>query len=294
MLGAMSLLLPWVTIKGGVSAGDQYLIQDVFLNGSFIGPSFMIACSFFVAGLFLSLVTPAAGFLELAGALGALAFYPAGYRDFQGDPALAIGILPGFASAALVVLSLYYPLGPGYGSFKTRRYAGQANRLFTVSRLDSAAKFRLNLLCLLGAILALAAIGAPWFTHQTVQAHPLITQYDSHNLFMVLDQSYGVDAMVAAIMIVAGTGAAFATPLGGFAQAFGIFWFWQTRSGIAGTLTTNDWIDRNYFDAGFYLGIIACGIVLASMFVPLGVGYLLRRKTLRARLFIWGEPTAHI
>jgi hypothetical protein len=294
MLGILSLLLPWVTIKGGEGTPDQYLIQDVFLGGQYIRPAFMVACSFFFAGLLLSLITPAAGFLELGGALGMLILYPSGYRDYPGDPSLSLGALVGFASATLVVLSLYYPLGPGYGSFRSRRYVGQANRLFTMSRLDSAAKFRINIFCLAGALLGLAAIGIPWFTHQMVSAEPYYAEYDSHNLFMVLDQSFGMEAMLASIVFICGSAAAFVTPLGGFAQAFGVFWFWQTRYAITGTLTEVGWIDKNYFDSGFYLSIIACATVVASMFVPLGIGYVLRRKTLRARLVIWGEPTAHL
>ncbi len=294
MLGVLSLLLPWVTIDGGPRAGDQYLIQDVFLGGNFIGTAFSVACSFFFAGMLLSLISPAAGFLELTGALGAIILYPSGYRDFQGDPSLSLGALLAFVSAALAVLSLYYPIGPGYGSFRTRRYFGQANRLFTISRLDSAAKFRVNMLCVAGALLALAAIGIPWFTHQVVSVDPFHIENDSHNLYLVIDQSYGMQAMLAAIVFICGTAAAFVTPLGGFAQAFAVFWFWQTRNGITGTLTSSDWIDKNYFDSGFYLSIIACAMVVASMFVPLGIGYVLRRKTLRARLINWGEPTAHL
>ena len=294
VLGIVSLLLPWVKITGGTGTPDQFLIQDIFLGGQYIGPAFMIVCTFFLAGAVLSLVTPAAGLLQLTGALGVLILYPSGYRDFQGDPSPSWGALVGIVSAALVVLSLYYPLGPGFGSFRTRRYVGQANRLFTISRLDSAAKFRVNMLCLAGALLALAAIGVPWFTHQTVSAHPLITEYESHNLYMVLDESFGMQAMLAAIVFIGGSAAAFVTPLGGFAQAFGVFWFWQTRYAIVGTLTSNDWIDKNYFDSGFFLGIVASAMVVASMFVPIGIGYVLRRKTLKARLVIWGEPTARL
>jgi len=293
VLGFLSFLFPWVTFKGGV-AGDQYLLQDVFLGGEFVGPSFVIACSFFLAGLLMSLLTPAAGFLELMGALGALVLYPAGYRDFVGDPSPSLGMLLAFASSVLAVVSLYYPLGPGYGSFRDRRYFGQANRLFTISRLDSAAKFRVNLLCLAGALMALAAVGVPWFTHQMAYTNPPITEYDSHSLYMVLDQSYGIEATLAGIVFIAGTAASFATPLGGFAQAFGIFWFWLARNEITGTLTSEQWIDKNYFDSGFYLGIIACATILASMFVPIGIGYILRRKTLAARLAVWGQPTARL
>ena len=294
VLGIISLFLPLVTIDGGAGQPEQYLILDVFLGGEHIDPSFMVACSLFFGGMLLALITPAAGLLELVGAFGILMLYPAGYRDFTGDPYLSWGPLLGLASACLVMLSLYYPLGPGYGSFRSRRYVGQANRIFTISRLDSAAKLRVNVLCLAGALIALAALGSPWFTHQTVSAHPLITEYESHNLFMVLDQSFGLEAMLASIVFIVGTAAAFVTPLGGFLQAFGVFWFWQVRHAITGTLATSGWIDKNYFDYGFYMGIISCALVVSSMFIPLGIGYILRRKTLWARLTIWGEPTAHL
>ena len=294
MLGLFSLFLPLVTISDGSTVTNEYLIQDVFISGRYIGPEFMVVCSLFLAGLLLSFITPTAGFVQLVGSLGILILYPAGFREFQGAPDPSWGAVLGLVSAGLVVVSLYFPLGPGYGSFWSRRYFGQANRFLTITRLDSTAKFRVNMLCLAGALLALVAMGLPWFTHQTVSAQPSVTLYESHNLFMVLDQSFGTEAMLAGIVFICGTAVAFVTPLGGIGQAFGALWFWQTRHLIVGTLATSGWIDRNYFDSGFYLGIIASAIVLASMFVPLGMGYILRRKTLLSRLIIWGASTARL
>lgn len=294
MLGLFSLFLPLATISDGSTVTKEYLLQDVLLSGRYIGPEFMVVCSLFLGGLLLSFITPTAGFVQLVGSLGILILYPAGFREFQGAPAPSWGAVAGLVSACLVVVSLYFPLGPGYGWFRSRRYIGQANRFLTMTRLDSTAKFRVNMLCLAGALLALVAMGLPWFTHQTVSAQPSITQYDSHNLFMVLDQSFGTEAMLAGIVFICGTAVAFVTPLGGIGQAFGALWFWQTRHLIVGTLATSGWIDRNYFDSGFYIGIVASAIVLASMFVPLGIGYILRRKTLLSRLIIWGASTARL
>jgi hypothetical protein len=294
MLGIFSLFLPLVTITQESTVAEEYLLQDVFISGMYIGPEFMVACSLFLGGLLLSFITPTAGFVQLVGALGILILYPAGFREFHGTPAPSWGAVAGIVSACLVVASLYFPLGPGYGSFKSRRYFGQANRFLTVTRLDSTAKFRVNMLCLAGALLALVAMGVPWFTHQTISAQPSVTQYDSHSLFMVFDQSFGPEAVLAAIVFICGTAVAFVTPLGGIGQVFGALWFWQTRHLIVGTLATSGWIDRNYFDSGFYLGIVASGMVLASMFVPLGIGYILRRKTLLSRLIIWGASAARL
>lgn len=295
MLGVVSLLLPMASLKvGSMTIADVYLIRDGFLGGQYLDPVFMMVCSFFVAGLFLLIVTPAAGFLELAGALGILMFYPAGLKDAPGDPSLALGAIAALGSAILAVLSFYLPIGPGYGSPRRGRYIGQANRFLTASRLDSAAKFRINLLCLAGALMAMAAMGLSWFTHQTVSAEPVITTYDRTSLFMFIGQDLGVQTLLAALVFLGGSAAAFVTPLGGFAQVFGIFWFWQARYVLVGTLAGSDWIDKNYFDSGFYLGIVASALVLSSMFLPLGIGYILRRKTLRTRLIIWGEPAARL
>lgn len=295
MLGVVSLFLPWITVKqGSATLSQDYLVQDILLSGRFVGPEFMAVCSFFVAGLLLSLITPAAGFLELTGAIGILALYPAGYRDLVGEPIPSLGVVVGLCSALVVVVSLYFPLGPGYGSFRNRRYVGQANRLLTMSRLEATAKLRLNALCLAGALLALVAIGLPWFTHQTISSQPLVTQNESHSLYMVLDQSFGIEAMLAALIFLGGTALAFVTPLGGIAQAIGVLWFFQTRYLIVGTLLTPGWIDRNYFDSGFYVAIVATGLVLVSMFLPLGIGYILRRKTLAGRLVVWGQSASRL
>lgn len=295
-IGIVSLFFPLI-----VNGSDHYhvihsrylLINDIILGPPAFTSLFILFCSMFLVGTGLSFVTPTGGFVQLVGILGSVYAYPAAFRDMAGTPELWLGAYLGMLSSAIVIVAFCLPVGPGHGSKTSvlHRRVSTANRFLTFSPFDSSAKLRVNLLCVLGAFIAFAAVALPWIAATLTGAAGIRTPVQiDHNLYQsMIDDSAG---MVGAWIFIFGSAAAFMTPLAGFAQLIGLLWWWGSARGSLGTSVLGSLTWTTELGNGFYLGVFAVAVVLVSFIFPIGFGYLGRRGSIKARLFAWGKPAA--
>jgi len=122
------------------------------------------------------------------------------------------------------------------------------------------AKVRVNVLCLVGALLAVAAIFSTWITLG------FMFWTKEMNLIDVFNQvESSSDFWLPAVLFLVGTIVAFVSPLGGVMQVIGVPLFISAfGSNADGKLPSG---------IGPYLGFAAAIIVLASLAYPVGLGY---------------------
>lgn len=151
------------------------------------------------------------------------------------------------------------------------------------------AKATVNVLCLIGAIIGLAAVFLSWsrirvgFFQEERSIWHLVSDmlpHDPLDLFVV-----------SGVLFVFGSLLALVTPTGGLLQAIGLAGFYVREvdmeewlpSGTAGGLAI-----------GWYLGIFSAALVLTSMVLPLGMGYsdLTMSWSRRLRVFFSHESKA--
>ncbi len=291
-LGIASLFLPWI-VGGDLPHNVEYsdlLVNDILLGSPIFTAAFILFCTMFLVGTGLAFVTPTGGFVQLAGLLGFLYAYPDAYRDMQGTQEISWGAYLGILSAAIVLVGLCLPIGPGHMSKTSvfRRMVSTANRFLTFSPYDSSEKLRVNLLCVLGAFIAFVAIALPWFT--SVSSNYGSPQETDYSLYQYITENSAWE--MGAWIFVLSSAAAFVTPLAGFTQLMGLLWGWgSARSGL-GTSVVGALTWTNGLGSGIWLGAFAVAVVLVSILFPIGFGYLGRRGSIKARLFAWGKPAA--
>jgi hypothetical protein len=204
---------------------------------------------------------------------------------------LSLGAYLGILSTAVVLSGLCLPIGPGHRSRTSvlRRMVSTANRFLTFSPYDSSAKLRINLLCVMGAFIAFAAIALPWRTTELstsyMQTSPL-----EYNLYDMITENSTWS--VGAWIFILSSAAAFVTPLAGPTQLMGLLWWWGSARNTLGTSVVGDQTWTTGLGNGIWLGALAVAVVLTSFFFPIGFGYLGRRGSIMARLFAWGKPAA--
>lgn len=151
------------------------------------------------------------------------------------------------------------------------------------------AKATVNVLCLIGAIIGLTAVFLSWiwtragFVQEERSIWHLVSDmlpHDALDLFVV-----------SGVLFVFGSLIALVTPAGGLLQAIGLVGFYFREvdreewlpSGVVGGLAI-----------GWYLGILSAALVLASMVLPLGIGYsdLTMNWSRRLRVFFSHESKA--
>jgi len=150
---------------------------------------------------------------------------------------------------------------------------------------------RINVLCIVGAMVGVSCLLTTWaLVTETPPGWPTNTHSKGAGveplswslvdaLASTLDpfsNAYGDAEIVAfSALFIIGTALAFITPLGGAPQLAGVLGFYSSS---AGNLFVSE------FAAGFAIAALAAVIVLASIAIPLGVGYDARPLSLRARL----------
>lgn len=287
-LGIVSLFFPWI-VGGNLPNDVMYrhlLVNDILLGPPIFSTLFIIFCSMFLVGTGLSFLTPAGGFVQMIGIVGFLYAYPSAYRDMAGTQQLSLGAYLGIMSVAIVIIGLCIPIGPGHRSTAgvLRKMVSTANRFLTFSPFEWPTRLRINLLCVIGAFLAFLAIALPWLT-LGVSAGPGSAEYDLY-WYTTETSAWKIGAWI----FILSSAAAFVTPLAGFAQLIGAFWWWGSARSVLGTSVIGSHTWTTEIGLGFWLGVFAAAVVLASLFFPIGFGYLGRKGSMKARLFSWGKP----
>ena len=287
-LGIVSLFFPWI-VGGNLPNDVMYsnlLVNDILLGPPIFSTQFIIFCSLFLVGTGLSFITPTGGFVQMIGIIGFINTYPSAYRDMAGTQELSLGAYLGIMSAAVVIIGLCLPVGPGHRSSASafRKMVSTANRFLTFSPFDWSTKLRINLLCVTGAFLAFLAIALPWLTTGVPGGQGSI----EYNLYAYITESS--TWKIGAWIFILSSAAAFVTPLAGLTQLMGLLWWWgSAKSNLGASVIGSDTLTTE-LGLGFWLGAFAAAVVLASLVFPIGFGYLGRRGSVKARLFSWGKP----
>lgn len=132
-------------------------------------------------------------------------------------------------------------------------------------------RVRLNILCLVGAIVGVAAIFSTWISLGFLFWSREMNLIDVYN-----HVESSSDFWLPAVLFLAGTLVAFVTSLGGIMQIIGVPLFMSAFVSHAdGRLPSG---------IGPYLGLVAAIIVLASLAHPVGVGYGAKSKGILGRV----------
>lgn len=151
------------------------------------------------------------------------------------------------------------------------------------------AKATVNVLCLIGAIIGLTAVFLSWnwigagFVQEERSIWHLVWDmlpHDALDLFVV-----------SGVLFVFGSLLALVTPTGGLLQAIGLVGFYVRE------VDMEEWLPSGWVGGlaiGWYLGILSAALVLASMVLPLGIGYsdLTMSWSRRLRVFFSHESKA--
>ena len=172
---------------------------------------------------------------------------------------------------------------------------------------------RVNLLCVLGALIGLMCVAVPILTLTTHYYRLGQTGSMEYHLYMSASEFVNVhfdpppiesaDFLVALVVFFGGVALAFVTPLGGVGMAVGIVGYYGVLSskfdamrsafswGHPGVIVTSI-----HWGAAFYVGILATVVVLVSSILPLGPGYSemhkpwpFGRRCVKERLLVWGR-----
>jgi len=137
--------------------------------------------------------------------------------------------------------------------------------------------WRINVLCIIGAVLAVYAASVGWLGNRLVLCacgeSPLGLAFHFGYLY-----SFAGGIMWAAIIFIVGALLTFITPLGGVVQLVGILWF-----------MTAFWMIDNpshqfSIDGNIVVGVISASISIFSMIKPIGINYRGRSTDLIGRL----------
>lgn len=149
--------------------------------------------------------------------------------------------------------------------------ASEQSRTGEPSTPSIAVNLNVNILCIVGASIGIIALFLAWIHEPPTMPSPPDIRYEPTIAYMVSHEYLYYGASVA---FLAGTVAAFVTPLGGIVQAGGLLAF------AAGIIDSggDPWLDgidpQQELRAGMYLGIASCTLVITSLFSPLGTGRL--------------------
>ena len=116
------------------------------------------------------------------------------------------------------------------------------------------AKWRVNVLCIVGAFMGLVAIFCGWGAHAYTPGAP------QENLLQIIDHMLNIHILAGCVLFLIGSLIAFLSPMGGIVQLIGVGLF------IFGWTSWPDGV-------GPYLGIISAFILVISMVKPIGLNY---------------------
>jgi len=255
------------------------------LGSGLADESLVIAASLFLIGTLVAFITPAAGFVQLA---GLSVFYGKIVPGLGSDTNLGVGAIFGVVSMILVIYSLFNPVGVGIPQSK----AVVENALAVACRGKT---FRVNVLCIVGGGLAVIAIFLPWVsTTLLIEPDGLTYEYPATPIDYVSSQlNYeGVgrpEFAVAMSVLFGGVVLSFISPAGGFVQLVGVFMFYSNIDGYLVTSMPGYTFFRTELVYGFFLGVVAASITILSFFMALN--QLTGKSLLRCdRILTWTLP----
>lgn len=129
-------------------------------------------------------------------------------------------------------------------------------------------KWRINILCIIGAIVGFAAMFLPLVNYYSLQNDSTWAYTNSVPMILLLGPAFLIGLIVSLF-----------TPLGGIIQ-FIMMWV------AAGPLTTYTGIPEVHQEDAIGIGIVWLSIflILTSLIMPMGIGYKIRGTSLQARL----------
>ena len=158
---------------------------------------------------------------------------------------------------------------------------------------------RVNILCLTGAIVALACLALPWGT-VTNHEHLGDWEHTSTTEYRLTDPvNFEGDAHLTSIfeIVVLGGIISIFTSLGGFVQVLGVMSYYDHMGHyLEGMSVPTYWITAHFsLGAGFYLAVFAAIVTLLSVLFPFGIrGSGIynplsgEKPTMLQRLLVWG------
>jgi len=151
------------------------------------------------------------------------------------------------------------------------------------------AKATVNVLCLIGAVIGLTAVFLTWSWIRVGFFQ------EEHSIWHFVSDMLPHDPLdlfvVSGVLFVFGSLLALLTPAGGLLQAIGLAGFYFRE------VDKEEWLPSSAVGGlaiGWYLGILSAALVLASMVLPLGIGYsdLTMNWSRRLRVFFSYESKA--
>jgi len=158
------------------------------------------------------------------------------------------------------------------------------------NKVTSASPFTVNVLCIIGATVGLAAIALPWrwtsaglwYDESTLGAQIWTTTY-------LTSVKIDYDTLTQFVLLGIGALLAFVTPLGVIPQSAGIAMFYIDELDRQ-VLYREHGLYEGGFGIGFFLACLSLVLVLASLIKPLGIGYNGGTLPWMRRLKVWSKP----
>lgn len=149
------------------------------------------------------------------------------------------------------------------------------------------ARLRLNILCLVGAIIGVVAVFSTWITIGFMFWSREMNLIDLYN-----QVGSSSDFYLPAVLLLIGAVVAFVSPLGGILQVVGAPLFFSAFASNS----------ENALPSGLgpYLAIVGALIVLGSLMYPVGIGYRQKPAGVIGRLFTISpggplrQPRSHV
>jgi len=271
-IGALSTKFEWLTQhldsrRFGIPMTFHFDLMG--LIGSGLADEFLvIAAGLFLAGMLISFITPAAGWIQL---VGLVLFFGKVVPEITSETSIGIGSIFGLVSMILVLYSLFNPVGVGI----PKSEGGPRGNLLSVACRGQ--RFNVNVLCIIGAGLAVMVIFVPWAGTTLVAVVDGQTyEYAATPIDYVSSQTkyLGVgdpDLAVAVSVLFAGVVISFVTPTGGFIQLAGMALFYWNVEGYL--VTRSDLSAFSFFQTelmyGFFVGLVGASITVLSFFINL-------------------------
>ncbi|MBU0684894.1 MAG: hypothetical protein ABIE25_07295 [Thermoplasmatota archaeon] len=153
----------------------------------------------------------------------------------------------------------------------------------------SVIQLKVNVLCVLGTALGFASLFFPWIIGGDLPDHVHYRDLLVNDILLG-PPGFTTVFILACSMFVVGSGLAFVTPTGGFAQLGGMLGFLY-----AYPAAYRDMQGTQELSLGAYLGILSVAVVLVGLCLPIGPGHrsntsVLRRMVSTANRFLTFSP----
>lgn len=150
--------------------------------------------------------------------------------------------------------------------------------------ISPSSHIRLNMLCLIGATIGVAAIALPWFG---TRAGPLYEEWSFAAWIwdMLRSGTSALEFYLAFGFFLTGTILAFFTPVGGGLQVIGLTEFCLEELDREESFSQYSHYEGQ-FAVGFFVACVSSAFVLASIVRPVGIGCGKSVGSLRSRLMV--------